>query len=89
MQAMGRLYSDGLGVEVDLVESYAWHQLAASRFKPQEVRDLQLSQEQAARVAAQLSAEQLEQAAQRLMQLEILTRPPEPEKPLGPGETRT
>jgi len=89
MQALGRFYSDGLGVESDLVESYAWHQLAASRFKPQEVRDLQLNREQAARVAAQLSDEQMEQAAQRLMQLEILNSPPEPDKPLEPGETRT
>ncbi len=89
MQAVGRFYSEGLGVEQDLVESYAWHQLAASRFKPQEVRDLQLNQKQAARVAARLSAGQLEQAAQRLLQLEILNSPPEREKPLEPGETRT
>jgi len=89
MQAVGRFYSDGLGVEVDLVEAYAWHQVAALRFKPQEVKDAELNKEQAARVAAMLSPSQLEQAAERLTELELQTRPPEPEKPLEPGETRT
>jgi len=89
MQAVGRFYSGGLGVEADLVESYAWHQVAALRFKPQEARDAERNRKQAARVAAKLSPAQLEQAAERLTELEIQTRPPEPEKPLEPGETRT
>jgi len=89
MQAIGRFYSDGLGVEVDLVESYAWHQVAALRFKPQEVRDAESNRQQSARVAAKMSAAQLDQAAQRLAELEILTSPPEPETPLEPGEART
>jgi len=89
MQAVARFYTRGLGVEVDLVEAYAWHQVAALRFKPQEVKDAELNKQQADAVAAMLSPSQREQAAERLGQLEIQTRPPEPEKPLEPGEVRT
>ena len=89
MQAVARFYTRGLGVEVDLVEAYAWHQVAALRFKPQEVKDAELNEQQAEAVSAMLSPVQLEQAAERFRQLEVQTGPPEPEKPLEPGETRT
>ena len=89
MQAVARFYREGLGVQVDLVEAYAWHQVADIRFKPQEAADAEQNRKQAAGVAAMLSPSQREQAAERFKELELQTSPPEPEKPLDPGETRT
>ena len=88
MRAIARFYREGLGVEVDLTEAYAWHRVAALRFKPQEIEEAQSNRMEAERLAERLSPPQRDRSAQRLEQLEVLTRPPEPEKPLAPGETR-
>jgi hypothetical protein len=86
MRALGRFYREGLGVEKDLVEAYAWHLVAELRFKPQEAGEAALNRQEGKSVAAMLSPAQREEADARLVQLETLTTPPEPEKPLAPNE---
>ncbi len=88
MRSLARMYREGLGIETDLVEAYAWHRIAGLRFKPQEAREAELNLKEAARVAAMLSSSQLELAAARIEELEIVTSPPEPEEPLEAGETK-
>jgi len=88
MHALARFYRDGLGVQADPVEAYAWYLFAQPHFKPQDAREAELNRQQAQSVAAGLSPAQREQAQARREQLEVLTSPPQPEKPLAPNETR-
>jgi len=88
MRSIARIYREGLGVKIDMVEAYAWHRIAERRFKPQEAPEAALNLEEAARAEAMLSSSQLELAAARIEQLEVLTSPAEPEEPLDAGEQR-
>ena len=88
MHALARFYRDGLGVQADLVEAYAWYLVAQSNFNPQDAAEAEVNRTEAQSLAARLTPAQRDQAAVRVEQLQAMTSPPAPEKRLAPNETR-
>lgn len=64
---MGLIYAEGRGVEINIIDSYAWLELAI-RQGDQDARDLQ------AVVAMELSDEQLAEAKARVVDLDVLVK---------------